>query len=87
MSNELFYDYYIGRKFMYLPHFLEVFRQYEEQNTYASFIDFLPQVVSSLSQIDVKETKKHWKNAKDIDSTQVVPPSINAIHPSNNVKN
>jgi len=83
VSNDLFYDYYIGRKFMYLPHFLEVFRQYEEQSTYASFIDFLPQVVSSLSQIDVKEAKRAWKKAKGIDQSQVIPPSINATHPIN----
>lgn len=81
VSKDLFYDYYVGRKFIYLPHFLTIFRQYEEQTTYASFIDFLPQIVASLSQINVKEEKRAWKAAKRLNKSQVVPPSIEATHP------
>ena len=81
VRNDLYYDNYVNRKFVYLPHLLEVFRQYEELTTYATFKDFLPTVVSSLAQIDRKKVKRNWKKAKRLNKSQVTPPIIEVIHP------
>ena len=82
VSNELFYDYYIGRKFIYLPHFLAIIRQYEETTQFASFKDFLPQIVASIAQIDAKKALKDWKKAKQLNKSEINAPIIQAIHPT-----
>ena len=81
VSDDLFYDYYIGRQFIYLPYLLEIIKQYEEQSTYPTFKHFLPKIVESLAQIDAKKALKEWKKAKKLNKSQIKAPSIKAIHP------
>jgi len=52
---------YLDRHFIYLPHFLKVIEKYEGDSKYKTFQDFIPVIVDSLSDIDVKQTKKKWK--------------------------
>ncbi|MEM6320912.1 MAG: DUF4932 domain-containing protein [Bacteroidota bacterium] len=64
VSESLYYDYYINRKFIYLPHFLEVMKPYESGVFTGTYIDFLPTIVESLAEIDALKALKDWKKAK-----------------------
>ena len=65
VRDQLFQDYYIGRGFIYLPHFLDLMRQYESQGSSRSFEDFIPEIVKSLDNLDAKTAFRTWKRAKN----------------------
>lgn len=65
VSAALYKDYYLGRHFIYLPHFLALIEtEYEGNPQYATFADFIPRIIASLESIDSRKAKKNWKKAK-----------------------
>ncbi|MEM1119484.1 MAG: DUF4932 domain-containing protein [Bacteroidota bacterium] len=63
-SQKLYDDYYLNRQFIYLPHFLEVIKQYEDNPKYTTFADFIPEIINSLAHVDAKKAKRDWRKKK-----------------------
>ncbi|MEL6924075.1 MAG: DUF4932 domain-containing protein [Bacteroidota bacterium] len=61
--KKLYYN-QVDRHFIYLPHLLKVMQQYENNEAYATFESFIPVLLDSLAELDVKAARQAWKKEK-----------------------